>query len=72
VFLSSGVLPTESLKLGKNGGTKASQEGGTKDDDAEVPVQLWDSRLTKLWDGDIFPPLGLAKGAQVVREKFAL
>jgi hypothetical protein len=49
VFLSSGVLPTESLKLEKNGGEKASQEKATNDDDAEVPVQVWDSRLTKLW-----------------------
>jgi hypothetical protein len=61
-FLSSRVLPTESLKLGKDGGAKASQEEATKDDDAEVPVQLWNSRLTKLWDGDASPPLGLAKG----------
>jgi hypothetical protein len=65
-FLSSRVLPNESLKLRKHGGGKASQEESTKDDDAEVPVQLWNSWLTILWDGDVLPPPGVANGAEVV------
>jgi hypothetical protein len=58
--------------LGKNGGEKASQEEATKDNGDEVPVQLWNSWLKKLWDRDVFPLLGVVKGAEVVREKFAL
>jgi hypothetical protein len=47
-FLSSRVLPTESLKLGNNRRAKASREDATKDDSTDVLVQLWNSRLTKL------------------------
>jgi hypothetical protein len=50
-FLSSGVLPTESLKLGENGVANVTQDEATKDDDAKVPFQLWDSWLEKKWDG---------------------
>jgi hypothetical protein len=37
-----------------------------------IPYHLWDSRLTRLWDGDVLPPLDVAKAAEVIREKFAL
>jgi hypothetical protein len=41
-----------------------------KDDDDGVPYHLWDSWLTRLWDGDVLPPPGVAKAAEVIREKF--
>jgi hypothetical protein len=31
-----------------------------------------DSRLTRLWDGDVLPPLDVVKAAEVIQEKFAL
>jgi hypothetical protein len=48
------------------------QEKYTKHDDAVIPYDLWDSRLIRLWDGDVLPPSNLAKAAEVIQEKFAL
>jgi hypothetical protein len=48
------------------------QEEDTKNDDAVIPYHLWDSRLTRLWDGDVLPPSDVANAAEVIREKFAL
>jgi hypothetical protein len=48
------------------------QEEATKHDDAVIPYHLWDSRLTRLWDGEVLPPSDVAKAAEVIREKFAL
>jgi hypothetical protein len=60
------------LKLGKHGGGNAPQEEATKYDDIEAPIQLWNTRLTRLCDGDVLPPAGLEKGEDAVRDKFAL
>jgi hypothetical protein len=49
----------------------AQDEEATKDDDAEIPYHLWNSRLTRLWDSDVLPP-SIQKPAEVIRQKFAL
>jgi hypothetical protein len=49
----------------------AQEEEVTKDDDAEIPYQLWNSRLTRLWDSDTLPP-SIQKPAEVVPQKFVL
>jgi hypothetical protein len=48
------------------------QEEATNHDDALIPYHFWDSRLARLWDGDVLPPSDVAKAAEVIREKFAL
>jgi hypothetical protein len=52
--------------------SKLSSLEATKDDDGVVPYNLWESWLTRLWDGDVIPPPDVAKAVEVVREKFAL
>jgi hypothetical protein len=48
------------------------KEESTNDKDAVVCYHLWDSGLTILWDGDVRSPPGVAKAAEVIRDKFAL
>jgi hypothetical protein len=47
------------------------EQEATKDDDAEIPYHLWNSRLTKLWDSQLLPP-SIEQPAEVLRQKFAL
>jgi hypothetical protein len=49
----------------------AQEEEANKDDDAEIPYHLWNSRLTRLWDSDVLPP-SIKNPAEVIRQKFAL
>jgi hypothetical protein len=70
--LSSTVLPGDKANLGLVGKEVTEQEEATKNDDAVIPYHLWDSRLTRLWDGNVLPPSDVAKAAEVIREQFAL
>jgi hypothetical protein len=70
--LSSTVLPGDKAKLGLVSKTLTEQEEATEHDDAMIPYHLWDSRLTRLWDGDVLPPSDLAKAAEMIPEKCAL
>jgi hypothetical protein len=70
--LSSTVLPGDKENLGLLGKEVTEQEEATTHDDAVIPYHLWDSRLTRLWDGDVLPPPDVAKAAEVIREQFAL
>jgi hypothetical protein len=59
-------------QLGLKGkSVSAQKEEDIKDDDAEIPYHLWNSRLTRLWDSDVLPP-SIQKPAEVIRKKFAL
>jgi hypothetical protein len=49
----------------------AQEQEATKDDDAEIPYHLWNSRLTKLWDSQLLPP-SIKQPAEVLRQQFAL
>jgi hypothetical protein len=49
----------------------AQKEEVTKEDDADIPYQLLNFRLTRLWDSDIMPP-SIQKPAEVVGQNFAL
>jgi hypothetical protein len=69
--LSSAVLPVDKEKLGLLGNTLMEQEEANAHDDAGIPYHLWDSRLTRLWDGDVLPPSDMVKEAEMIREKFA-
>jgi hypothetical protein len=46
----------------------AQEQEATKDDDAEIPHNLWNSRLTRLWDSQLLPP-SIEKPAEVLRQK---
>jgi hypothetical protein len=62
----------EVVKLGLTGKPLSVQEEeATKDDDAEIPYHLWNSRVTRLWDSDFLPP-SIQKPAEVIRQKIAL
>jgi hypothetical protein len=43
----------------------AQEQEATKDDDAEIPYQLWNSRLTRLWDSQLLPS-SVRKPAEVL------
>jgi hypothetical protein len=49
----------------------AQEQEATKEDDAEIPYHLWNSRLTKLWDSQLLPP-SIEKPAEVLIQHFAL
>jgi hypothetical protein len=49
----------------------AQEQEATKDDDADIPNHLWNSRLTRLWDSQFLPP-SIENPAEVLRQQFAL
>jgi hypothetical protein len=49
----------------------AQEQEATKDDDAEIPYHLCNSRLEKLWDSQLLPP-SIEQPAEVLRQQFAL
>jgi hypothetical protein len=49
----------------------AQEQEATKDDDAEIPYHLWNSRLTRLWDSQLLPT-SIEKPVDVLRHQFAL
>jgi hypothetical protein len=49
----------------------AQEQEATKDDEAEIPYHLWNSRLTKLLDSQLLPP-SIEQPAEVLRQQFAL
>jgi hypothetical protein len=48
----------------------AQEQDATKDDDAEIPYHLWNSRLTKLWDSQLLPT-SIEQPAEVLRQQFS-
>jgi hypothetical protein len=48
------------------------QEEVTKNDDAVIPYNIWDSWLKRIWDVHVLPPPGVANATDVIRERFAL
>jgi hypothetical protein len=49
----------------------AQEQEAVKDDDAEIPYHLWNSRLTRLWDSQLLPP-SIEKPAEVLIQQCAL
>jgi hypothetical protein len=49
----------------------AQEQEATKYDDAEILYHLWNSRLTRLWDSQLIPPI-IEQPAEVLRQQFAL
>jgi hypothetical protein len=64
--LSSTVLPGDKAKLGLVGKEVMEQEESIKHDDDVIPYHLWDSRLTRLWGGEVLPPSDVVKAAEVI------
>jgi hypothetical protein len=81
-IISSGVSAKEQkgLRLGRDTGSSAVENEATKHDDAEVPIYLWNDRLTRPWRSlegpndtvDVERDKTLYKAADAIRNKFAL